>query len=257
MSDELEGLSELASRALAAERRRPDVDGELAARLMARVSASVAAGGAVSAAAAKAGGAGATTGAGSKAAASAKAAQLGLTAKAAPWIGLAFLAGGGAGAAVHAALSSSAPRVVETVTPPPSAAVDRPVANVAASATPPESVASARALPESPASMAPPRTTPTTSATAYEPDVALAAERSLVERARTALARADLDGALEAADAHAARFPKGRLQEEREAIAIQALAKLHRTADADRRAQVFRKAHPNSVFLPTIDLVVP
>lgn len=250
MSEELEGLSELASRALSAERRRPDVDGELAARLMARVAASVAAGGAASAGAVKAG-----TGTAAKVAASAKAAQLGLTAKAAPWIGLAFLAGGGTGAAVHAALTSSAPRVVETVTPPASTSIDRPVANVQ-SAPPSESVVPARALPDSSASVAPTRPT-TTSSTAYEPDVSLSAERSLVERARTALARGDLDGALQAADAHATRFPKGRLQEEREAIAIQALAKLHRAPDAERRAQAFRKAHPNSVFLPTIDLAAP
>ncbi|AKU99951.1 hypothetical protein AKJ09_06615 [Labilithrix luteola] len=249
MSDELEQLSDLASRALAAETRRPDVSDELAVRLMARVTSTVATGAAATAA---------KSGAAAKVATSAKAAQLGLTAKAAPWIGLAFLAGGGTGAAVHAALTVPAPRVVESSAASPSASVDRPVPPVV-SAPPVESAVATRSSVDAPANVAPLRTAAavTASSTAYEPDVSLAAERALVERARTALGRGDLEGALEAADVHAARYPKGRLQEEREAIAIQALAKLHRTADAERRAQAFRKAHANSVFLPTIDLVVP
>jgi hypothetical protein len=54
--------------------------------------------------------------------------------------------------------------------------------------------------------------------------------------------------ALQRANEHAARFPRGVLVQEREVLAIQALRKLGRSAEADRRAQSFAKAFPGSAF---------
>jgi outer membrane protein assembly factor BamD (BamD/ComL family) len=87
--------------------------------------------------------------------------------------------------------------------------------------------------------------------------VDLAAERALIDRARMALARSQSGAALEAVDAHAKSFPRGRLAEEREAIAIQALSQAGRAADARVRADRFRAAYPNSVFGAAVDAVVP
>jgi hypothetical protein len=54
-------------------------------------------------------------------------------------------------------------------------------------------------------------------------------------------------------DAHEHRFPKPQLQEEREALAIQALVMLKRYDEARARASRFKAAAPNSLFLPVID----
>ncbi|HVH46731.1 MAG TPA: hypothetical protein VM925_30525 [Labilithrix sp.] len=246
MTDDLERPGPFAERLLGAERRRPAVPDEVASRLLVRIGASVAAGGA---AASATGNAAASAKAAAAKGAAAKAAAIGLTSKAAPWIALAFVAGGGTGAAIHASFVPAtvvvSPSPVASPSPAPSSA---PEHTVAARSAPPaaSSVASAAAQPPLPAS------TPSLS-----PDLDLAAERALVERARTALARDQASAALEAVDAHAARFPRGRLSEEREAIAIQALAKIDRPLDARRRADAFRKAHPNSVFLPAIELAAP
>jgi outer membrane protein assembly factor BamD (BamD/ComL family) len=78
--------------------------------------------------------------------------------------------------------------------------------------------------------------------------VDLAAERALVDRARAALGRGQSKDALDALDAHAARYPRGRLSEEREALAVDALARAGRTDAARGCAAEFRSAYPNSVF---------
>jgi hypothetical protein len=72
-------------------------------------------------------------------------------------------------------------------------------------------------------------------------------EAELLEQARAAM-RADPARALQRANEHAARFPGGVLVQEREVLAIQALRKLGRSAEADRRAQAFAKAFPGSAF---------
>jgi hypothetical protein len=80
----------------------------------------------------------------------------------------------------------------------------------------------------------------------------LAAERALLDVARTALGRGDGANALSACDEHGKRFPRGALAEEREAIAVQALVLEHRTEDARARATLFRKTHPRSILLPAV-----
>ena len=98
-----------------------------------------------------------------------------------------------------------------------------------------------------------PSATSAASAASAGNDVDLAAERSLVDRARTALGRGQSADALAALDAHAARYPRGRLSEEREALAIDALARSGQLALARARAARFRTAYPNSVFGGVVD----
>lgn len=74
-----------------------------------------------------------------------------------------------------------------------------------------------------------------------------ASEAELLEQARAALKSAP-GRALQRANEHAARFPRGVLVQEREVLAIQALRKLGRSAEADRRAEAFAKAFPGSAF---------
>lgn len=248
MSDRIDPPSELAARLFDAERARPAGDPEQAARLLARVGATV---GVVAVVGSAAGTAAAGTAAGAAAHAG-TAAKLGLSVKAAPWIAVAFLAGGGTGAAVHAVAVRATPPpvpIVATPTPP-----SRPVA------APPSS--DAPELPELDPAPEPVATSvgpkPIASRLEVPPapsaDTGLAGERALIDRARMALARGQAASALEALDAHRSQFPQGRLAEEREALSIQALAALGRGAEARRRADAFTHTHPNSVFLPAIEL---
>lgn len=87
-------------------------------------------------------------------------------------------------------------------------------------------------------------------------DDALAAEGQLIDTARAALGRGDFAAALAAVDRHAEKFPQGRLREEREAIAIQALAGVGRMPAARARGEAFRKAYPSSVFLPLVSAAI-
>lgn len=80
----------------------------------------------------------------------------------------------------------------------------------------------------------------------------LAAERALLDVARTALGRGAGANALTSCDEHAKKFPGGALAEEREAIAVQALVLEHRPEDARARAERFRKTHPRSILLPAV-----
>ena len=94
-------------------------------------------------------------------------------------------------------------------------------------------------------------------APAYVPGVGagaadLAAERTMLDVARTALGRGNGANTLVACDDHARRFPRGALAEEREAIAVQALVLEHRGDEARARAERFRKTHPRSILLPAV-----
>jgi hypothetical protein len=69
----------------------------------------------------------------------------------------------------------------------------------------------------------------------------------LLEQARSAL-KSDPSRALSRANEAASRYPRGVLVQEREVLAIQALRRLGRSAEADRRAEAFAKAFPGSAF---------
>jgi hypothetical protein len=79
------------------------------------------------------------------------------------------------------------------------------------------------------------------------PTAAMPSEAELLEQARAAL-KGDPARALQRANEHATRFPRGVLVQEREVLAIQALRQLGRSAEAERRAAAFVKAFPGSAF---------
>ena len=70
-------------------------------------------------------------------------------------------------------------------------------------------------------------------------------EAELLERARRMLS-SNPSGALDLAQQHRARFRGGVLAQEREVIAIEALRKLGRQAEANARAEAFERSFPNS-----------
>lgn len=84
----------------------------------------------------------------------------------------------------------------------------------------------------------------------------LEAERQLLDVARAAVMRGAWPEALEATEAHRAQFPTGALAEEREVLAIQALATTDPKAAA-ARAEAFRKKWPSSILEAVIEKVVP
>jgi len=84
------------------------------------------------------------------------------------------------------------------------------------------------------------------------PDLALAAERQLIEQSRNALVRGEATAAEEPLSNHATRFPRGRLAEERESLWVQALLRQGRFADARTRAANFERDFPNSLLLPAV-----
>jgi len=80
----------------------------------------------------------------------------------------------------------------------------------------------------------------------------LAAERAVLDMARTALNKGDNQNALAAAQEHEKKFPRGALSEEREAIAVRALSEGGRKDEAKARAERFKKSHPESILLPAV-----
>jgi hypothetical protein len=160
-----------------------------------------------------------------------------------PALGAAFLAGGVAGFAAHSALGPPAASHVVYVdrTPPPSPQQPEVAGEIASS----QAAATTQASVE-PA----PRVTPRGAASTTS---SLSAERVLLDEARSALATGDAARALGLVDAHARRFSRPQLSEEREALAVQALVALGRYDEARARAARFRAAAPNSLFLPAIE----
>jgi hypothetical protein len=84
----------------------------------------------------------------------------------------------------------------------------------------------------------------------------LSAERLLLDGARVALTSGEPARALSLLSDHARRFPRPKLGEEREALAIQALVAVGRYDDARARAASFRAAAPHSLFLPAVDVTL-
>jgi outer membrane protein assembly factor BamD (BamD/ComL family) len=72
-------------------------------------------------------------------------------------------------------------------------------------------------------------------------------ELALLERSRAAL-RSDARAALSLAEQHARAYPSGRFAQEREVLAIQALLKQARDAEAVARAQRFIGEHAGSPY---------
>ncbi len=81
----------------------------------------------------------------------------------------------------------------------------------------------------------------------------LAAERALLDEARTEIVSGRPQEGLAVLNRHARTFARGQLGEEREALAIQALVLIGRSDDARARAAAFRRNTPSSVFLPAVE----
>ncbi len=250
MSDDESDLEAL----LAAERGRPEPPPAVKTAVAARVAAVLGAS-AIGAGVGVAAAAGASAAAGANAAAGAK-----VGASVAMKVALGVLLGSVVGGTIVAA--TLPPRVVvqtrevrvEVPAPPPSATTSAPLTSPSATTNAP--LTSPSALPSAATASArvTPPLTPSSGDSGPDPrDGDLARERSLVDRARSALARGDAAGALASADEHRKAFPRGQLAEEREVVAIQALAAAGRSEEAGTRAGTFRKAYPSSLLLPIVD----
>jgi hypothetical protein len=157
-----------------------------------------------------------------------------------------WLIGGATGAALYGALNPREVRVVY---------VDRPVlsTSVAATAT---SVAATGPVATASSSMLAPtvdRGSKRTASAMVRPASELSRERALLDLARANAARGEPALVLAQTEQHRAQFPRGKLAEEREALAIRALHSLGRADEARARAQAFRLAYPNSLLMPAID----
>jgi hypothetical protein len=153
---------------------------------------------------------------------------------------LSFLAGLGVGEARHfhagarAPLAQAPTHATEAAQPPPPATPEP----LPATPSPPSVVTSTSKL------VAPPSHATMGGAGATD----LAQERALIDTARSALARGRGADALAPLDEHAKRFPRGRLTEEREALAVQALMIAGDHTGASARADRFRARFPESIF---------
>jgi hypothetical protein len=84
-------------------------------------------------------------------------------------------------------------------------------------------------------------------------DDSLAAERALLEVARSAVIAGQSGAALSALGRHARAFPRGRLSEEREGLWIRVLIGAGRLDEARQRAARFRKSFPRSMLIPSFE----
>jgi hypothetical protein len=85
------------------------------------------------------------------------------------------------------------------------------------------------------------------------PGNSLAAERTLLDIARSAFGRGEGDEALAALARHERLFPNGQLAEEREALAVRSLVLTQRIDQARARGARFRRRYPASVMLPAVE----
>jgi hypothetical protein len=81
-------------------------------------------------------------------------------------------------------------------------------------------------------------------------------ETALLRDARLAL-NSDPARALALTEQHRREYPNGGFSQEREVIAITALARLGRTSEARSRADRFRSAHPTSPYIERVNRAVP
>lgn len=162
---------------------------------------------------------------------------------------VAFVVGSGVGAGVQRALDppthDRAPVVSrQSPLPPPS-----PVAAPAPPAPAPEPAAPVAPRPPG----GPAKTQHGPPPEMRERDRDLAAERGLIEQARTALSRGNGEMAASALERHARTFPRGALEEERESLRVQALVASDRQEEARASGARFHRRFPRSIFAPVVD----
>ncbi len=81
----------------------------------------------------------------------------------------------------------------------------------------------------------------------------LSEEAALIDQARTALLKNNLDGAAAALAQHQTKFAHGRMVEEREVMTIQVLLGQGKEAEARAAGDRFRKRYPSSSLTPTVE----
>ncbi len=156
-------------------------------------------------------------------------------------IALAFVAGALAGASLYAAFAPTpAARLVYVERAAP--VLPASTAPVATALTPAPSPA-----PPPPSSAASP---PSSMAGRTSQ---LSAERILLDEARAAMTQGDSSRARERLERHRRTFSNPILEEEREALWVQALVKQGRGDEARARATVFRRRWPDSIFSSVVD----
>jgi len=169
-------------------------------------------------------------------------------------LGLAALGAAGVGALAWMLTSGQAPA-------PSTTAVESDAAPLSSSRTPVLSAAPTAFLAPEPSSApepsnAPPSRgdAPLSSARSAVAPLARPAETEaeFLERARTALGQSP-SVALSLANQHRSRYPSGVLAEEREVIAIEALKRLGRSAEAERRIEAFSRRYPGSAYRKKLD----
>ncbi|MFO0591663.1 MAG: hypothetical protein U0441_29220 [Polyangiaceae bacterium] len=160
--------------------------------------------------------------------------------------------------------NTPAPSAEPVIAPPPSS---QPSGAPAPSDAPsPSSQPSAAPSPSSDATSAavspPSQATDATGSDAPAPGSAedrerlLREEREMVNQARTALRGGDTGGAMRLLEQARVKFPNGALGQEREALAIETLAKSGAKEAASARAAAFIKAHPTSPHAARLQLFV-
>jgi hypothetical protein len=127
----------------------------------------------------------------------------------------------------------------------------KPAATLPAGSAKPVAPSGDSAKPMAPASAA-----PTTPSSGSRDPSNLASEQAQIDTARAALARGRPADALRSLGEHSRLYPSGKLREEREALAVQALAQSGQKAAAASRAERFRRSFPNSFFGPVVEQAV-
>jgi hypothetical protein len=144
--------------------------------------------------------------------------------------------------------------IVKATLPPIATANQAPVAFEVAPSVAPAGVTPLTPfeLPDAPAQVSHGAPPPGPAASVPVDARGLAAERALLDAARVALGRGEPDAALDAVARHAREFPNGRLTEEREALAVRALAKAGRVEEARARGVTFLEKYPRSLAGPAV-----
>jgi hypothetical protein len=164
-----------------------------------------------------------------------------------------WLVGGITGAALYRGLRPQELRVVYVDRPIASGAQVSPSALSATATARPAPVASSAVI-AAPSNGIENRLAEQTGASAApQGGSELARERALLDVARADAAQGEPEQVLAVVAQHRRQFPRGRLTEEREALAIRALLSLGRTGEARQRAQTFRAAYPNSFLIPALE----
>jgi len=167
----------------------------------------------------------------------------------------ALIAGGVLALRAHSASHSSQSAPASVSPSAPVVSLSSPDTQAEASSTPtPAPAAIAPVVSSSPARASAPLTKKS-SPDAAKSSVSAAegpSEARLLEQARRVL-QSDPASALALTNQDATLFPHGALVQEREVIAIEALRRLNRTAEADRRAAAFSKAFPGSAHQRVVE----